>query len=192
MKRMNKKGFTLIELLAVIVILAILLGVAIPAVSQYINNSRKSGFIDNVKMFVDAARTASVEGGEIEFPSDANHATVVSFEKLKSQIDRNKDKSSYGGRWTSESFVIIVNEGTNERPAYVYYVAANDGKYSLGDAQATPKAQIISVDEMEEANVVRESIGVSQPATNGKLHKNKQANKTTHLTAKSNGEFVVD
>ena len=36
----NKKGFTLIELLAVIVILAILVMVAIPAVTKYLNSAR--------------------------------------------------------------------------------------------------------------------------------------------------------
>ena len=42
----NNKGFTLIELLAVIVILGILLALAIPRVSQYINNSKKDSFVD--------------------------------------------------------------------------------------------------------------------------------------------------
>ena len=38
---MNKKGFTLIELLAVIIILGILMLIAIPSVTNYINNSRQ-------------------------------------------------------------------------------------------------------------------------------------------------------
>ena len=42
---MNRKGFTLIELLAVIIILGILMLIAIPSVSSYINSSKKYGNI---------------------------------------------------------------------------------------------------------------------------------------------------
>ncbi len=41
MKRLNRKGFTLVELLAVIIILAIVVGITIPAVLNTINSSRK-------------------------------------------------------------------------------------------------------------------------------------------------------
>ena len=41
-KRLNNKGFTLIELLAVVVILAIVMGIAATSVLTSINNSRKS------------------------------------------------------------------------------------------------------------------------------------------------------
>lgn len=41
-KKLNNKGFTLIELLAVVVILAIVMGIAATSVLSSINNSRKS------------------------------------------------------------------------------------------------------------------------------------------------------
>ncbi len=48
----SKKGFTLIELLAVIVILAIILAIAIPAVSGVIASSKRGAFESDAKMIV--------------------------------------------------------------------------------------------------------------------------------------------
>ena len=38
----NNKGFTMVELLAVIVVLAIMMGIAIPAVTHYVNKGKDS------------------------------------------------------------------------------------------------------------------------------------------------------
>ena len=53
----NNKGFTLIELLAVIVILAILVAVAIPSVTKYLNDARKGSIQNEAAELVTAART---------------------------------------------------------------------------------------------------------------------------------------
>ena len=52
----NKKAFTLIELLAVIVILGILMIIAIPSVTKYINKAKKEAYIKSVAQIVDAIR----------------------------------------------------------------------------------------------------------------------------------------
>lgn len=54
----NKKGFTLIELLAVIVVLAILLLVGIPAVSRMIENARRKTFAHNIYQYLTAVKHA--------------------------------------------------------------------------------------------------------------------------------------
>lgn len=45
-----KKGFTLVELLAVIVILAIILAIAIPGISNIIESSKKGAVESDAKM----------------------------------------------------------------------------------------------------------------------------------------------
>ena len=58
---LNRKGFTLIELLAVIVILAVVMGVASTSVLSAMNNSRKSSLENSAKTAADAFRTAYAE-----------------------------------------------------------------------------------------------------------------------------------
>ena len=61
----NNKAFTLIELLAVIIILGILLLIAIPSVTSYINNSRKEAYIAIAKRYAKGA-IPLVNHGDIE------------------------------------------------------------------------------------------------------------------------------
>ena len=52
---MKKNGFTLVELLAVIVILAIILVIAVPKITDTINNAREGSMASSVKMVAAAA-----------------------------------------------------------------------------------------------------------------------------------------
>lgn len=61
MKKLNNKGFTLIELLAVIVILAIVMGVAANAILNVMDDSRKNTLQSSAKSAADAFRTAYAE-----------------------------------------------------------------------------------------------------------------------------------
>lgn len=61
MKKLNNKGFTLIELLAVIVILAVVMGVAVTSVLGGVNNSKKSQLQNSAVSAADAFRTTYAE-----------------------------------------------------------------------------------------------------------------------------------
>lgn len=77
-KRMKEqKGFTLIELLAVIVILAIILAIAIPAVSKLIDNSRIDAQIANAQQIEGAAKLYFADNPSLE-------EVTVTYGQLKS------------------------------------------------------------------------------------------------------------
>ena len=167
MKKLNKKGFTLIELLAVIVILAVVLGIAIPAVSQYITKSRKNGYVDNLLQFIDAARKGATLGDDYTLPVDNNHATVVKFSTLAIALEKGGKNSSYGNPWELEgSFVVIVNSGTADSPKYDYYVVASDSKYVTG-VSSSVSPSILLESNLKASNIVRkDSTGITAPAVN--------------------------
>ena len=53
MKRLNRKGFTLVELLAVIIILAIVVGITIPAVLTMVDNAKRKAGKDAADVVAD-------------------------------------------------------------------------------------------------------------------------------------------
>ena len=63
MKKLNKKGFTLIELLAVVVILAILVTVSVPAVVKYLGTARRETYATNALRAIEAAKNDYVNKG---------------------------------------------------------------------------------------------------------------------------------
>ncbi|AOM82353.1 type II secretion system protein [Salisediminibacterium beveridgei] len=66
----NQKGLTLVELLAVIVILGIIAAIAVPAVANIIDNSRKDAHVANAESLYNAARLAVVSENLNADPED--------------------------------------------------------------------------------------------------------------------------
>jgi len=112
MKKKNNKenGFTLIELLAVIIILGILMIIAIPSVTSYINNSRKSAYVDTAKEIVSGARNI-VNEGKIEM-FDTNTTYYIPYDYIGTE---NGAKSPYGDFVYAYVGVVYDGEG------YKYY-----------------------------------------------------------------------
>ena len=116
---MNKKGFTLIELLAVIIILGILMIIAIPSVTKYINDSRKSSYIDTAKELVGAARNLVNEGSLEMYDTDATYYIDISCLKTE---NGGKAVSPYGDFVKDKAYVVVTFDGKG----YDYYWTSID------------------------------------------------------------------
>ena len=112
---MKEKGFTLIELLAVILILAIIMLIAIPSASTYINESRKNTYVDTAKALVKGTSTL-VNGGELEILDEDTTYYLPS-----SCIRTENGKSSPYGKF-DPAYVIV----TYENDEYNYYFMSRD------------------------------------------------------------------
>lgn len=128
--KMKRNAFTLIELLAVIVILAVILTIAVPAVSNYIMNTKKESYIVVMEEYLAAARNL-ILSEQVQAPLDKNDVTILSFDMIP--LEKGSTTSPFGSEWIdSKSYVAIINTGTGEDPHYTYYITSQDqGGYAL-------------------------------------------------------------
>ena len=110
MKKMNKKGFTLIELLAVIIILGVLLLIAVPSVSKYIQQSRMKTYNNNLSNFVSAV-TNEVNAMDYSSPYSfkSDEVLVVAFNKIDIERGSN-EKSPFSYYDQTKSFVLVTRK----------------------------------------------------------------------------------
>ncbi len=155
---MNKKAFTLIELLAVIVILGVILMIAIPKVSQYINRSKKDSFVDEARLYIDAVRN-DLTNEDYPAPANANDALIVTIDRIK--MEKSHKKSPFGGKYLyNKSYVVAINVGTGSDPEYKYYFAGQDTKgYAIPlTAEQDLKRDVIVANAKNKMEVTIQSI----------------------------------
>ena len=113
----NKNGFTLIELLAVIVILGILISIAIPAVTQIIERSRRKTYIDNAIEYISSA-SQQIAKGEILV---RNTTTTYYIHINNIKTEKGTKTSPYGGEF--DAYVVVTLDENNK---FTYYWTSID------------------------------------------------------------------
>lgn len=137
MKKRSIKGFTLIELLAVIIIMGVLMMTAIPAVTKYIENSRKDTFWQTAKSYIDASKTTLLSGDfkvnksnfsgvaagdDCDLPPvavvDSTNKKIfmyyTSIDIMQIDMEKGKGKSSFNrsfGTTAGQGYVVAINRG---------------------------------------------------------------------------------
>ena len=114
---MKKNGFTLIELLAVIIILGILMLIAIPSVTSYINNSRKQSYVSSVKELI-RGTTNLVNSGELEISNDPKTTYYIPCTCVNNE--NGEARSPYGN--FDPAYVVV----TYDESGYDYYFTGRD------------------------------------------------------------------
>ena len=114
-KKKRNFAFTLIELLAVIIILGILMIIAVPAVTKYINESRKTTYINSAKGIISGATTLA--NSEKLDMNDKNTTYYIPAKYIKTENDL---KTPYGE--FTEAYVGVVTDGKSHQ----YYWISND------------------------------------------------------------------
>lgn len=142
MKKLNRKGFTLIELLAVIVILAILVAVSVPAVTKYLTTARRGTYADNAQQAVSAVRndvisqfgassgvTYKINAGSCSVANettkeDCSTASGVWTPSINELLEKKLKTSPYGKAYLDTSYIIVT---ANADGSYSYHVCLTDG-----------------------------------------------------------------
>ncbi len=160
----NKKGFTLVELLAVIVVLAIVMGIAAVAITNVLDSTRRNAYVASAKQFIAGAKTLvnsdmmSIQLGEAAtyapkclkiYTAENPASKKIPLYKIKTDGAAD-DKSSWGnpikkGSPASgetaevvESYVEVIAstmDGMGEC-TYTYKIYLTDGTYNIGSASA--------------------------------------------------------
>ena len=125
---MKRKGFTLVELLAVIVILAIIALIAIPIVSNYITNAKKSTFEQTFKNIIDISKI--YQAGNF-----ITECRYFSFENDVEEVTIRDNKTYYPlkelnlkGDFPTEGEVKICRDSITLEASNGLYSGSYDGK----------------------------------------------------------------
>ena len=159
--RLNKKGFTLVEILAAIVILGILMGLAIVAVSSILSNS-KEGFYDNLEDQLILAAKSYYGDHRTLLPQNIGQERQVTVETLiKNNYLKRGSVVDYGKAEcnTTASYVSVIKSSKKD---YIYSVYLKCPAYSIDEEKKIKDIKIsVSMPYVEDISTAKATINMS-------------------------------
>ena len=137
----NKKGFTLVELLAVIVVLAIVMGIAAVSLTNVMDTTRKNAYVATAQQFINGTKDyvkvndlSLGDNSDIPQCSSNENSTKIYLEKIKTEGGEN-DKSPYRKKIDKTSSFVQVTASAMDSDnscTYSYAIFITDGTYRIG------------------------------------------------------------
>ena len=135
----NKNGFTLVELIVVLVIIAILAAMLIPALTGYINRAKNKSIVAETRSVVMAAQTLADEAY-----AKADVSGNVSFDKTNTATTGTTYASVANLAEVAVTNIDTIVVGTGDRAGVITEVIYKTGgktcTYTAGDTNGTDGA----------------------------------------------------
>ncbi len=147
-KKQIKRGFTLIELLAVIVILGLLMAIAIPAVTRYINQSRMKTLVSSINGYLDAA-TIAVNDNDFGSMSNQDNIYYIPVSNIKDDSCINLEKGGLDPYGNFVEAYVVVHYNASEYKYDYYFTFIDDAGYGMkltkvDEIKSNGKGQIVN------------------------------------------------
>lgn len=142
---MKNKGFTLIEILSVIIILGIIMLIAVPSYTAYINSSRKSGFYTDITSYIESLKGTIIMNDYGTLPEVGEILVIPVMINGKENIKLEKStngKSPFGTYNSDKCYLVVVPRatkgGATDSVVYDYYAVFLDRKgYGVNNVAST-------------------------------------------------------